>query len=138
MREKAKSSSTNPKDIIKDVCQNAPSAVLGALPRPSVLTREIQNARKTARSPTANPTSLSELVFPAQYSSCGPPENQQPFLLFDSEQESGEDRILMFSTRRNLEILSRCSTWFGDGTFKMDDLVVVLVLALLPHKDIET
>ncbi len=42
--------------------------------------------------------------------------NGTPFLLHDSGNTL--DRILIFSTNRNLDLMSQCSHWFADGTFK--------------------
>ena len=40
----------------------------------------------------------------------------EPFLLFDSGPT--EDRIIIFSTARNLRLLASSKHWYGDGTFK--------------------
>ena len=37
-------------------------------------------------------------------------------LLFDSG--PGNDRIVIFSTTRNLKLMCECDNWFADGTFK--------------------
>ncbi|KAK9686123.1 hypothetical protein QE152_g37434 [Popillia japonica] len=74
--------------------------------------------------------------------------NGEDFLLYDSGPE--ENRILIFSTRRNLQLLSH---WYADGTFKTVPLLfnqlytihglkenasVPLVYALLPNRTKET
>lgn len=40
------------------------------------------------------------------------------FLQFDSGPESGNERIMIFSTQRNLALLRQSEDWFADGTFK--------------------
>ena len=42
--------------------------------------------------------------------------SNDPFLLFDSD--DGSDRIIIFSTLRNIQLLSNTSNWYADGTFK--------------------
>ena len=49
--------------------------------------------------------------------------SNEEFILFDSGPESGSDRIIIFSTQRNLEKLSASNTWHGDGTFKCVPLI---------------
>ena len=45
------------------------------------------------------------------------PDQLEDFLLFDSGRENGQNRFLIFSTRRNIEILARSNHWAMDGTF---------------------
>lgn len=40
--------------------------------------------------------------------------DEQPFLLYDSG--PGGDRILLFSTERNLRLMENCKHWYADGT----------------------
>ena len=73
--------------------------------------------------------------------------NNENFLLVD---EGEENRLLMFSTRKNLTILCRCDAVYGDGTFHSSPLLFTqiytlhgmfngtmlpLVYALLPSKN---
>ena len=88
-------------------------AVAGQLPTPQYLKRNIQNARKVTAQVPANPVSLLELSIPSKYRIT---HSNEPFLLFDSD--DGSDRIIIFSTRRNLQLLSSTSNWYADGTFK--------------------
>jgi hypothetical protein len=45
----------------------------------------------------------------------------ETFLVFDSADLSTEtrERLIIFSTERNLNLLNQCDHWFGDGTFKL-------------------
>ena len=54
-----------------------------------------------------------EIVFPEEYKIT---KEGELFLLFDSGPT--EDRILIFSTARNLRLLASSENWFGNGTFK--------------------
>ena len=79
-------------------------------------------------------------------------DNGTEFLLHDSG--PGSDRVILFSTETNMELLSRCTTIFSDGTFSTapknlfsqlytvhgeisageEKTVVPLVYAFLPNK----
>ncbi|KAF2899731.1 hypothetical protein ILUMI_06457, partial [Ignelater luminosus] len=101
---------------------------------------------KTKTNPALRaPTSLSELVIDGPYSKTSSGED---FLLFDSGADD-PNRILLFSTERNLEVLSSSDHWLCDGTFKTTpplftqlltifaikfDAVISLVYILLPNK----
>ncbi|XP_068234292.1 uncharacterized protein [Palaemon carinicauda] len=89
-------------------------AVAGQLPISQYLKRNLQNARNVAAQVPANPVSLLELSIPPKYRITHP---HQQFLLFDND--DGSDRIIIFSTRKNLQVLSSASYWYADGTFKI-------------------
>jgi hypothetical protein len=106
--------------------------------------RTIQRARQQNNLPLANPTSLTELELPERYTQT---INGHPFLLYDSGPSN--DRILLFSTQRNLDLMARCNHWYADGTFKASphlftqiytihavecDNVVPTLFALMPNK----
>ncbi|KAK4886442.1 hypothetical protein RN001_002713 [Aquatica leii] len=94
------------------------------------------------------PTTLLDLQIPNEYKFT---HNGQQFLLHDSGPV--DNRILVFSTVRNLELLSNQHHWFGDGTFKTspplfaqlytihglrNNVNIPLVFALLPNKSAAT
>ena len=60
------------------------------------------------------PLNLVDLQIPNEYRQS---LNDDAFLLYDSG--AANDRILIFSTRRNLQLLSRSEHWYADGTFKV-------------------
>lgn len=75
----------------------------------------IQRVQKLNNGVPPLPATLKELIIPQQYTVTL--KNEQ-FLLFDSGIQDKE-RILLFSTNRNLELLSETnSEWFMDGTCK--------------------
>lgn len=92
------------------------------------------------------PNTFQELVVSFPYTIT---LRNEKFLLFDSGVEDKE-RILLFSTSHNLELLSETkSEWFVDGTFKSSpylfaqiltihvlkfNTVIPLVYALFPNK----
>ena len=79
--------------------------------------------------------------------------NTEQFLLYDSDQQFLPSRMLIFSTRHNLQLLSQSQEWFSDGTFSTAPLlfeqlytlhvvqyntVVPVVYALLSNKTRDT
>ena len=59
------------------------------------------------------PTSQTELIVPAEKTTL--PFGEQ-FLYGDTG--AGKERMLVFTTNTNMELLAKCPHWFGDGTFK--------------------
>lgn len=74
---------------------------------------------------------------------------EQQFLMYDSVQTIRPGRMLIFSTRESLHLLSNSMEWFADGTFSTvphlfcqlytlhvihNHTVVPVVYALLPNK----
>ena len=84
------------------------------------LKKSIRRARRKNAPP--NPKTLSELEeIPQLYQKTITGED---FLLYDSEErdELPDGRVLVFATRRNLEVLGECFKWSVDGTFKVNTL----------------
>jgi hypothetical protein len=85
--------------IVTEAYRELPRAIVGKMPPNGALKKAIQNLRnREARAPP-NPTSLEDLVIPFNFQITH--KNEQ-FLLFDSD--DGPNRILIFSTRRNLQL----------------------------------
>jgi hypothetical protein len=102
----------NPLAIIR--ATNVDEAAQHALPSTALLKRKIKRIRKTESGIPANPTSIKELVIPESYQKTLKGEN---FLAYDSGQEDAQ-RILIFTTTANLNLLKTSSNWYVDGTFK--------------------
>ena len=113
------------------------------LPTVSSLRRSIRHAREKENSDPSVPLSLSELTIPPQYQNTAKGDK---FLLYDSKDD---DRVLIFGTKKNLELLSNSTTWMMDGTFQtvpalfyqlytihgeIRDAYFPLVFGLLPKK----
>lgn len=114
------------------------------LPHVSAIRRTIRRVRQRAEVAHPIPTNISSMIIPDVYKYT---LDKEPFLLYDGVDE--EDRILIFSTKANLEVLKQSKNWFGDGTFKVvpelffqlytihaltEDIVIPCVYALLPDK----
>jgi hypothetical protein len=106
--------------------------------------KAILRARREVHSRAPNQMNLTELTIPYVYSITS---NGTPFLLHDSGNTL--DRILIFTTNRNLDLMSQCSHWFADGTFKASpplfsqvytihavkySNVILTVVVLMPNK----
>ena len=99
--------------IIASSTAGVSSAVVGQLPPVPYMKRTIQRFRQGVQVPLAIPNTLHELTLPQKYTET---LTGVPFLLYDSG--PGNDRILLFSTQRNLDLMAQCRHWFADGTFK--------------------
>lgn len=103
-----------PSAILREVLPNVSTAVLAQMPDRENLKKSMRRAKKDNLDP--NPTTIEALgELPEKYQKTLLGEN---FLLYDSGAGT-DDRVLVFSTRRNLELLSRSRVWFLDGTFKV-------------------
>lgn len=81
------------------------------------LKKQIRHNRN--KNTAANPRSLADLdEIPDLYRRTFAGDN---FLLLDSKayDEVPNGRVIVFATRRNLEVLRECDVWYVDGTFKV-------------------
>ena len=83
------------------------------LPKIDSLKRANVRSRKKYHNVPPEPTSLTNLEIPEFYTIT---DWGDRFLLYDSEIESENQRMLIFGTERNLEILSTSSVCLADGT----------------------
>lgn len=91
--------------------------VLAKLPERESLKRCARRERR--KNAPANPKSIDDLEeIPELYRKTCDGDN---FLLYDSRahDELPGSRVLIFSTRRNIEVLGECRDWYVDGTFKV-------------------
>lgn len=146
IKAKAKSTHGSTSKILSESLSNVPDNIMPVLPTVNSMKRSIRRARGEEIADMNVP--LCDYVVPEKYQTLNDGER---FLLYDSGGDT--DRIMIFSTKKNLRILSKCKTWLGDGTFDLcpDDMYqiytlhglyngycVPLVYALLPSKTKET
>lgn len=132
-RKAAENPAQPPSQLIRNELQGVEEEVLSQMPSQPALVRSLQRIRR--KELPGNPIRLSDLgELPARYQKTLLGEQ---FVLYDSgpppqacdddddeeEQEEEEDqpvtpRIIVFATRRNIEMLCASSIWFLDGTFK--------------------
>ena len=118
LRNRAANTIEQTAQVVATSIENLSQAGKGALPSMKNLKRRVQRKRVLVAAGPANPQNLVDLVIPQQFTRYErEPGVFEDFLLHDSGPGAGEDRILIFSTRRNLDILERSSSWAMDGTF---------------------
>lgn len=148
IKENAKSTRDTPQFIISTASENVGQAVAARLPAVSSIKKTIRNIRASENLGPAVPNRRQDIQFPPEFTITA---NGEDLLLYDKGQV--EDRIIIFSTRRNLRLLESSAHWYTDGTFKTTPLLfgqlytvhclqgnnaVPLIYALLPNKTEET
>ncbi|KAK9707759.1 hypothetical protein QE152_g27644 [Popillia japonica] len=113
MKEVAQQLELSTQGVVAEVPRGLSLASTAQLPSVSSLKKTVQRVRNELRGAPANPRNLIELVLPENYKRT---TDGELFLLFDSGPE--EQRILLFSTQRNLSFMEQCDHWYADGTFK--------------------
>jgi MULE transposase domain len=101
-------------------------SLLGKLPSVASLKKTVRRARQEVRQELPNPSRVEKLVIPEEIRKIKKKEDQsgllsEKFLLYDSGDSDINDsnRIIIFSTEKNLNILSEVEHWFADATFKL-------------------
>jgi len=77
------------------------------------MSRIIQRTRITKENPPVNPSNANDLIIPEIYKFTN---KNELFLSYDSG--NNECRILIFTTKSNLNLLQESDNWLGDETFK--------------------
>ena len=85
------------------------------LPKINSLKKTIVRSRNKAENVPPEPLSLQYLEIPESYHIT---KKGQQFLLYDSGAEIGNQRIVIFGTQANVDLLSSATVWLADGTFK--------------------
>ena len=114
MKEQAIKTQQSSQQILCQMLQNVSEGVSSQLPSMSTIRRSIRRYKQAVHAPHPIPRNLCEMAIPDEYKrTC----NEDNFLLYDSG--PGENRILLFSTEKNMQLLQSSSEWFCDGTFKV-------------------
>ena len=123
-----------PGQLLRTELQGVSVGVLSKLPEQPALVRTIQRVKR--KNMPATPNSLADLLeIPQTYQKALVGEQ---FLLYDSgskeeeeEDEEGPRRVLVFTTRKNIELLCKCSMWFVDGTFKTSPSIFAQIFVIM-------
>ena len=144
VKDKAENTKDTPHVIISTVASQVSQAVAAALPSTNSMKRSVRRVRQKENIGLVVPLHRKDLVFAEDQTKTN---NGDKFLMFDSGPV--DNRMLIFSTDRNLQFLSTCSNLYADGTFKTvpslfeqlytihglkNGLTIPLVYALLPNK----
>ncbi|KAL3692881.1 hypothetical protein R1sor_006532 [Riccia sorocarpa] len=137
-----------PHSVVAGVISGVTEDVLGSLPSTQAMKNRVQRRRNMLSGQPAAPVSIGDFQLKGNFSVTN---NGEQFLLADTGGE--RNRILVFATGRNLELLYQCRHWMADGTFKSapqhfvqiwtihivkSDVVIPVVYALLPNKQKES
>ena len=154
LRNKIKRSATSTNEpttsLLIQATEEYPSAVVAQLSSESVLKRTVQQCRQKSGNSPSEPSTLVDLLLPREYRQL---KDGTEFLMYDSGPTN--DRILIFSTQKNLQYLAESTSIFSDGTFSaapgklfsqlysihaciLSGAVIPLVYALLPNKTMAT
>ena len=102
-RQQAASSQDPTSHILQEAVGNQSQAVAGAIPSVPAMKRMIQRQRAGAHNVSPNPQSSEEFVIPDEYKTVKIFQREEDWLHYDSTEEGR--RIVIFTTRRNLELL---------------------------------
>ena len=115
---KARDSQDSLHHIVGECLQTVTEGTAAKLPKLDSLKRTIQRQRVRQQAAPVQPTSLEQLTLPEE---CKQSSKGEQFLLYEAGPET--QRILIFGTQRNLEMLQLSSVWLADGTFKTAPLL---------------
>lgn len=122
-----------PSQLLRTELQGVSEEVLSQLPSQPSLVRTVQRVRRTdlPAAPTKRwhlkeiPDRYKKTLLDEQFllHDSGPPveDSSDEYSDSDSEEEHDEvvqPRVIVFATRKNIELLCHSATWFLDGTFK--------------------
>ena len=132
--------------IVTSVLAQASFAAVVQLPHTKSLKRQSQRDRIRVQNVPPNPGTLQDLQLPDNYKNT---IDGDLFLLYDSGPAAAENRMILFCTEVNLNLLDDSEHWYTDGTFKtvprlflqlytiavkVNGYYLPLVYALLPNK----
>lgn len=145
IRTRAAGSNDRPRHLIQQCTSGLSLEAAVLLPSYVSSQRTIERKRMRFNPPGTAPRSRQDINIPLELQTTTRNSN---FLLWDSGCDD-VDRVLMFGTERNLELLEHNSHWFVDGTFSVspefytqlftihaliDNTAIPLLYVLLPSK----
>ena len=157
-RKAATQPELRPAQLLRCELQGTSGSVLSQMPEQTALLRTIRRVRSTNSVP--NPKSLADLgELPDEYQKTLLDEQ---FLMYDSLTDAHDDRdtedeedeglsedddeeqpprtvpprrVLVFATRRNIEILCTSTVWFVDGTFKTSPSIFTQIFTVMAEQE---
>ena len=112
--------------IIKEIIKDKRDDVLVELPSASALSQQANRLNRKKNIRTKEPKSLAGLVINDCLKKTYKGED---FLLGESGE--GDERIFLFSTAKNMKMLSKYPSWMGDGTFAVVPLIFLQLYTIL-------
>ena len=111
IRKKAKNSHDKSRLIIQEARFKLSSEAAAIIPQYTSSQRSIQRIRKDKNVPK-EPITFADIVIPLKFQVTA--SNQQ-FLLYDNNDHN--NRLLIFASKEQLDLLNQCEAWHCDGTF---------------------
>lgn len=111
LKKAAKESKEKARNLVTEAVKCVDNVVAPTLPSVSQLARTVNRIRQKGNI-IPNPRDLSEVKLDDILT-----EKGEKFLLYDNG--SDDQRLLIFATKSNLEIMKNCDGIFADGTFKV-------------------
>lgn len=118
LKARAVTSQETPSLVVANVIANRTQVAKAGLPKEKHLKKTVRRTPKKHNILPTTPSSLKDLIIPESFQKLN---DGRKFLFFDSGQET--ERILIFSTERNLDLLERATVWHIDGTFSAAPLL---------------
>ena len=123
IKRKAKGSQDSSHYIVGECVQTANEVIAAKLPKLDSLKRTVQ--RQRVETPPVRSTTLEQLIIPEEFMRT---LKDELFLLHDSGLEI--QRILIFATQKNLDMLQFSRVWLADGTFRTAPLLFTQVYVI--------
>ncbi|KAF7995295.1 hypothetical protein HCN44_005955 [Aphidius gifuensis] len=111
IKKRSRRSNQLSSNIVAEAVANLPENIVARMPRIQSLVRMVQRHREVNRPQVQNPDSRELLLLPEWYSVTAKDES---FILYN---DGGTDRMIIFTTRKNLDVIKTCKVICGDGTF---------------------
>lgn len=111
-KRKSNENNENGRNLVAKINENIDVSTAATLASSSSLLQTVRRNRPLKEYPM-NPRSLEELLIPDEFKYI----KKQLFLLYDSGPKA--NRILIYATKRNLEMLARADVIAMDGTFSI-------------------
>ncbi|KAJ6641761.1 hypothetical protein Bhyg_06704, partial [Pseudolycoriella hygida] len=112
MREKAATSSSPSRRVIRNVIAGMSKTAAVQMKSYETLSRNVRRIRQKGNSLPSVPVTLADFILPEEYMVTL--EGQQ-FLLHDNKDPFR--RTMIFATKENISFLAHCDEWYMDGTF---------------------
>ncbi|CAF1411559.1 unnamed protein product, partial [Didymodactylos carnosus] len=111
IRQKAEQCHNPPRLIIQDARLKLSSDAAATIPQCTASQRAIQRIRQDKDIPT-EPKTFADIVIPPNFQIT---VTNQQFLLYDNNNH--HQRLLIFASTAQLDLLNGCESWHCDGTF---------------------
>lgn len=148
IKTQALQSVESPHKIVSEVLSHVPLEVVANVPKLDNLKRNVRRQRQSKEDFPDNPSARNEFEIPIKYTNT---TRNEEFLLFDSGKI--ESRMLLFGTKKFVDLMKSNRNWYVDGTFKkcpdvfcqiytlhviIKNKSIPVIYGLLPNKSKET